>query len=57
MKNQTMKNDPINSGDEGHSEMKEKLCSLWLGVRDSNPRSRDQNPLPYRLANSQCCDL
>ncbi len=20
-------------------------------MRDSNPRSRDQNPLPYRLAN------
>ena len=27
--------------------------SLWLGMRDSNPRSRDQNPLPYRLANPQ----
>ncbi len=26
---------------------------LWLGMRDSNPRSRDQNPLPYRLANPQ----
>lgn len=26
---------------------------LWLGVRDSNPRSWDQNPVPYRLANSQ----
>ena len=25
----------------------------WLGMRDSNPRSRDQNPLPYRLANPQ----
>ena len=24
---------------------------LWLGMRDSNPRSRDQNPLPYHLAN------
>ena len=24
---------------------------IWLGMRDSNPRSRDQNPLPYRLAN------
>ena len=22
-------------------------------MRDSNPRSRDQNPLPYRLANPQ----
>lgn len=25
----------------------------WLGMRDSNPRSRDQNPLPYHLANPQ----
>lgn len=28
--------------------------SSWLGMRDSNPRSWDQNPLPYRLANPQC---
>ena len=25
----------------------------WLGMRDSNPRSWDQNPVPYRLANPQ----
>jgi hypothetical protein len=25
--------------------------SNWLGMRDSNPRSWDQNPVPYRLAN------
>lgn len=25
----------------------------WLGMRDSNPRSRDQNPAPYHLANPQ----
>ncbi len=29
-------------------------CLNWLGMRDSNPRSRDQNPVPYRLANPQC---
>ena len=29
------------------------IFSTWLGMRDSNPRSRDQNPLPYRLANPQ----
>ena len=29
------------------------LEQIWLGMRDSNPRSRDQNPLPYRLANPQ----
>ena len=28
---------------------------LWLGMRDSNPRWRDQNPLPYHLANPQQC--
>ena len=30
------------------------IFQIWLGMRDSNPRSRDQNPLPYRLANPQC---
>jgi site-specific DNA recombinase len=29
----------------------EAVRSSWLGMRDSNPRSRDQNPVPYRLAN------
>ena len=29
----------------------EPIRTSWLGMRDSNPRSRDQNPLPYRLAN------
>jgi len=37
MSNQTIKNDPINSGEEGHSELENKLCLLWLGRRDSNP--------------------
>ena len=27
---------------------------LGLGRKDSNPRSRDQNPLPYHLATPQC---
>ena len=27
----------------------------WLGMRDSNPRSWNQNPLPYHLANPQYC--
>ncbi len=27
--------------------------SAWLGREDSNPRSRDQNPLPYHLATPQ----
>ena len=29
------------------------VLQFWLGMRDSNPRSWDQNPLPYRLANPQ----
>ncbi len=29
----------------------ERLRLSWLGMRDSNPRSWDQNPVPYRLAN------
>ncbi len=27
------------------------VLQIWLGMRDSNPRSWDQNPVPYRLAN------
>ena len=50
MTNQTIKKDPNNRGEE---ELKARLRSLWLGMRDSNPRSRDQNPMPYRLANPQ----
>ena len=30
---------------------------LWLGMRDSNPRCRDQNPVPYHLANPQRQEL
>lgn len=50
---QTTKNDPINRGDGGHSELKNLIIKTWLGMRDSNPRSRDQNPVPYHLANPQ----
>ena len=39
-----------NSSDE---ELIQALRSIWLGMRDSNPRSWDQNPVPYRLANPQ----
>ena len=34
----------------GNPEL-EPVRTKWLGMRDSNPRSRDQNPLPYHLAN------
>lgn len=29
------------------------LKMIWLGMRDSNPRCRNQNPKPYHLANPQ----
>lgn len=54
MKNQTIKNDPSNRGQNEQNELEMKLRLIWLGMRDSNPRSRDQNPLPYHLANPQC---
>lgn len=53
MRNQTIKNDPNNRGQNEQNELETKLRLIWLGMRDSNPRSRDQNPLPYRLANPQ----
>ncbi|GEM_PF-2752874 len=34
---------------------KNALRSTWLGMRDSNPRYRDQNPVPYHLANPHHC--
>lgn len=33
-----------------HYGISTKSIYAWLGWRDSNPRSRDQNPLPYHLA-------
>ena len=49
--NQTNQKDPHNRGQNGFEYISPGLCSIWLGMRDSNPRSRDQNPLPYHLAN------
>ena len=51
--NQTNQKDPNNRGQIDVPNICPELCSIWLGMRDSNPRSRDQNPLPYRLANPQ----
>ena len=36
-----------------NQEWYDVLNPAWLGMRDSNPRSWDQNPVPYRLANPQ----
>jgi hypothetical protein len=51
--NQTTTNDEINRGQRIKKDLSEEICSIWLGMRDSNPRSWDQNPVPYRLANPQ----
>ena len=54
--NQT-KNPAKNNGDESNNlTIDAELRSVWLGMRDSNPRSRNQNPLPYRLANPHYLD-
>ncbi len=53
MSNQTNKKSPNNRGEIKEKEINMSLRSIWLGMRDSNPRSWDQNPLPYRLANPQ----
>jgi hypothetical protein len=53
MSNQTFKKDPANRGNNDKNELFEALKPIWLGMRDSNPRSRNQNPLPYHLANPQ----
>lgn len=53
MSNQTNKKSPNNRGEIKEKEINMSLRSIWLGMRDSNPRSRDQNPMPYRLANPQ----
>ena len=47
MKNQTNEKAPNN---RGKKQLEQRLRSVWLGKRDSNPRSWDQNPVPYRLA-------
>jgi hypothetical protein len=51
MSNQTNKKSPQDRGDNEEKDINMSLRSIWLGMRDSNPRSRDQNPAPYHLAN------
>lgn len=53
MTNQTFENDENNRGETKRTDLENEIRSTWLGMRDSNPRSRDQNPLPYHLANPQ----
>ena len=55
MSNRTNKKAPDNRGNNEEKELEMLLRSIWLGMRDSNPRSWDQNPVPYRLANPHWC--
>ena len=48
---QTFENDENNRGQIKRKNLKNEIRSTWLGMRDSNPRSWDQNPVPYHLAN------
>jgi hypothetical protein len=50
---QTLQDDSNNRDKKLDEALKTKLRSIWLGMRDSNPRSWDQNPVPYHLANPQ----
>ena len=48
--NQTDDSEKNNGGEKDKLALSPQVCSLWLGRRDSNPRSWNQNPLPYHLA-------
>ena len=52
--NQTGQTASNNRVEDIRKDLPWEICSIWLGMRDSNPRSWDQNPLPYHLANPQC---
>ena len=52
---QNKKTTPVNGSKNDQKNVdlarQNEIMSIWLGMRDSNPLSWDQNPLPYRLAN------
>jgi hypothetical protein len=56
MKVQTTKNDPINRSEEGHSELKLRIMSAWLGWRDSNPRMLEPEPSALPLGDTPSAD-
>jgi hypothetical protein len=51
MSNQTLPNDQNDRYKKAIKAHENALRTIWLGMRDSNPRSWNQNPLPYHLAN------
>ena len=44
MSNQTLQNDENNRGKNTKSELENAMRSLWLGMRDSNPRMLGPKP-------------
>jgi hypothetical protein len=53
----TVRTNKISSINGGEEDLERRLRSIWLGMRDSNPRCQDQNLVPYHLANPQRLDL
>ena len=51
--NQTDGSSENNKGEKDDLALSLEVRTVWLGMRDSNPRSWNQNPLPYHLANPQ----
>ena len=52
MKNQTIKNDPNNRGQNEQKELEMKLRLIWLGRRDSNPRMLGPKPSALPLGDA-----
>ena len=54
--NQTNQKDPHNRGQNGFEYISPALCSIWLGMRDSNPRMPGPEPGALPLGESPICD-
>ena len=50
--NQTNQKDPHNRGQNGFEHISPGLCSIWLGMRDSNPRMPGPEPGALPLGES-----
>ena len=50
--NQTNQKDPDNRGQNGADFLPGELCTIWLGMRDSNPRMPGPEPGALPLGQS-----
>ena len=64
MSNQTNKKSPQDRGDNEEKDINMSLRSIWLGMRDSNPRMHGPKPCalplgqsPIFLLNISCCSI